>query len=230
MRFPQLSLFHRKETFGLQLGQDCRADRRTRLNGVMRAGTVCPPGGGAKRCQPGPPSLGRALSESPCPGMNVRFPPASPGEDYRGMPARPLRFRSRGPRPYRAARALRADELRHPGPQGSRLEPRRPEALRLALPPGPAPQARAETRLRPPAPRQPPPSLCLPSRPVCKAASCPSRRIGSCSPKATHAEGQDTPCWVFLIFNGKPLQVLSPVPALSVCFVLQQCFYSLPSF
>ena len=125
---------------------------------------------------------------------------------------------------------LRADELRHPGPQGSRLEPRRPEALRLALPPGPAPQARAETRLRPPAPRQPPPSLCLPSRPVCKAASCPSRRIGSCSPKATHAEGQDTPCWVFLIFNGKPLQVLSPVPALSVCFVLQQCFYSLPSF
>ena len=143
-------------------------------------------------------------------------------------PARPLRFRYRGP----SLIELHADELRHPGPQGSRSEPepRRPEALRLALPPGPAPQARAETRPRPPAPRQPPPRLGLPSRSVCKAVSSPGRRIASCKPKATHAEGQDTPCWVFLIFNGKSLQVLSPVPALSVCFVLQQCFYLLPSF
>ena len=85
----------------------------------------------------------------------------------------------------------------------------------LARPPGPA-QRRYPDLQHPDSPSQAQPALvaCL-----CKAASSPGRRIGSGSPKATHAAGQDTPCWVSLIFSGKPGQVLSPVPALPMCSV-----------
>lgn len=165
MRFPQLSLFHGKERFCLRRGQDAGQTGGDPAERSERAGTVCPPGGGAKRCQPGPPSLGRALPEPPCPGVNIRFPPASPGEDCGGCPrspGAPCVSSPAGPGPFKR----RADELGHPGPLGSRSEPepRRPEALLLAVPPGASPRPRAETIPRPPAPRQPLPGSACPGR------------------------------------------------------------------